>query len=73
MSLLLGHKIKYKNYLDYLKKFFSKKHPNNPIYFINFLILACPKKYIIKNISRIAFRGLARVLIPNYSRGKTSE
>ncbi len=67
------HKIKYKNYLDYLKKFFSKKYPNNPIYFISFLILSCPKKYLLKNILRISFRGLVRVIIPNYSRGSKSE
>jgi len=66
------HKIKYKNYFDYLKKFFSKKYPNNPIYFISFLILACPKRYLFKNILRIAFRGLVKVVIPNYSRNNKS-
>jgi len=67
------HKIKYKNYFDYLQKFFSKKYPSNPIYFLNFLILACPKRYLLKNILRILFRGSIRAIIPNYSRGKNNE
>ena len=42
-------------FLNFLKKFFSKKYVNNPIYKINFLILACPWRYKIKNILTIIY------------------
>ena len=63
-----SHKIIFENYFNYLKKFFSKKYPNNPVYFTSFLMLACPRKYVVKNILRIFFRGIVRLVIPNYSR-----
>lgn len=56
------HEIKYESYYKYLKIYFSKKNPSNPIYFISFLILACPKKYLPKNILKILYGCLNRCL-----------
>lgn len=46
------HEIREKNFIVFLKKYFSVKSPNNPFYFSMFVLLACPKKWIIGNLFR---------------------
>jgi GT2 family glycosyltransferase len=48
----------YKNIKDYFKKYFSPKNMVNPIYFIRFLLLSCPKKYKLINIIRIIIKSI---------------
>lgn len=62
------HKILFINYFQYLKMYFSKKYPSNPIYMLSFLVLACPIKNLPKNILKILFTTVIRLLAPNYQK-----
>jgi len=53
------------NLWQILRNMFSPKNPVQPIYFINFIILACPFKYIPINVLRVVkdfFKRLAQSL-----------
>lgn len=56
----------------FLKRIFSKKAAMNPVYFTNFILLACPLKYIPLNLLRV-WRGFFVALISNMQNttGKT--
>jgi len=47
------HNLEGFGFLDFLKLCFSKKYVLNPIYHTNFVLLACPVRYIPRNLFRI--------------------
>jgi len=57
--------VKYRSFKDIRKKYFSKKNPVNIFYMTSFIILACPGKYIIQNLSMLYYKQLT-VLFSNY-------
>ncbi len=41
------------SFLSFLKILFSNKSPSNPVHFSNFIILACPWRWKLKNLYRV--------------------
>lgn len=58
------------NLLLFLKKFFSKKTPANPIYRSTFILLACPWAYKGQNLIRIWLIALKMVIKQLFFKGK---
>jgi len=48
------HAINEKSFFTYMKKYFSKKNPGNPIYQISFVFLVVPWRWKIKHFVRIS-------------------
>ena len=57
------HSIKANNKITFLKKYFSKKNPSNPIYFIFFIILSAPLKYKINLVIKVIAVNVKKMLI----------
>jgi GT2 family glycosyltransferase len=57
------HKINEKSFLDFLKKFFSKKSASNPLYWCSFSMLVSEPLWIVPNLMIIWVRTLRTILM----------
>ncbi len=48
-------------FLIFLKKFFSIKYPNNPVYKLIFVFLACPWRYIAQNTLKVLWTAFKHI------------
>lgn len=58
------HNIKYTTVCEYYSKYFSKRNPGNPIYWLSFVYLTVPYPYKILHVIRIFFRSVRDLLLP---------
>ncbi|MBF0485477.1 MAG: glycosyltransferase [Candidatus Omnitrophica bacterium] len=52
-----------KGVAEFLKKYFSKRFADNPIYGISFVALACPWPWKAINVLRVFYRGVKTILL----------
>ena len=60
------HVIAERSFIAYLKKYFSRKAPGNPIYWSSFVLLTCSPSWVAVNLARIwagAVRNIFRAMI----------
>jgi GT2 family glycosyltransferase len=62
---LTGHKNLLLNSIESIKKYFSVKSPNNPIYVTIFILLACPWKWKLLNIVRVWYSFACKIRSAN--------
>lgn len=58
------HNIKYTRIFEYYSKYFSKRNPGNPIYWLSFVYLTVPYPYKILHVIRILLSFARDLLIP---------
>jgi GT2 family glycosyltransferase len=65
------HRITERRFGAYMSKYFSKKSPNNPVYWSSFVLLTCSPLWAVLNLARIwagAVRNIVKALIASRSR-----
>jgi len=72
-EITTGYKnIKYLNLRDFIKKYFSKKNPNNIFYLIIFILIAAPFKYKFQEIYYISKKQIV-ILIKSVRKSKNGK
>lgn len=56
------HSLEFTSYIDFLKKFISKKNPGNPVYWTSFVVLVSETQWIARSLLRVWAAALKSLL-----------